>query len=85
MEETCSSCSCPANQHIPMDYILKYEFSNDCLNSNQYQMQNMISKLCYISAEFAFFLMYTACSTKDDPFDLILTRMINDEQNLCLT
>lgn len=85
MEETCSSCSCPAHQHIPMDYILKYEFSNDCLNSNQYPMQNMISKLCYISAEFAFFLMYTACSTKDDPFDLILTRMINDEQNLCLT
>ncbi|CAF4842154.1 unnamed protein product [Rotaria sp. Silwood2] len=31
------------------------------------------------------FLMYAACSSKHDPFDIILTRMIDEENNICLS
>jgi hypothetical protein len=42
-------------------------------------MVNMLDQLCDATAEFAYFLMYIAHSTKEDPFFMGLIRMIMDE------
>jgi hypothetical protein len=47
-------------------------------------MKDMLIKLCHISAEFAFFLMYVVRSTTDDLFCFYLTQMINEENNISL-
>ncbi|CAF4472536.1 unnamed protein product, partial [Rotaria sp. Silwood2] len=47
--------------------------------------KDLLLKLCYVSAEFPFFLIYAACSSKNDPFDIVLRRMIDEENNICFS
>ncbi|CAF1223500.1 unnamed protein product [Rotaria sp. Silwood1] len=86
IQEICYTCSCPFNQHVPIDYLFKYELSSHSFNIDQCQAKELLSKLCYASAEFPFsFLMYAACVSKDDLFDIVLTKMIDEENNICLS
>jgi GTP-binding protein EngB required for normal cell division len=80
IQHDCCNCSCPYDQHIPINYVLEYELDDDESSFEQKEdMVNMLDQLRDATAEFAYFLMYIAHSTKEDPFFMGLIRMIMDE------
>jgi hypothetical protein len=46
-------------------------------------MNDMLDQLCFASAEFAYFLINVACSTKEDLFLIGLMQMIKEENQIC--
>jgi hypothetical protein len=82
-QDTCRMCLCAANQHIRIDYILSYKSINNSSGYQQYEMKEILDRLCHASVEFAYFLIYIAHSTKEDPFEVGLVQMIIQENDLC--
>jgi hypothetical protein len=81
----CPTCFCVPDQHISVDYTLRYEeVSNDSENHDENEMIDQVSLLLNASIELARFLKSTAYSSKDDPFRVGLTRMIQEEKQICV-
>ncbi|CAF4275899.1 unnamed protein product, partial [Rotaria magnacalcarata] len=68
IQHECTTCSCPAKKHVPIDYALNYRWSNTTSIDYQNKISDKLYSLCHMSARLAYFLIHTACSTKDDPF-----------------
>ncbi|CAF4246239.1 unnamed protein product [Rotaria sp. Silwood2] len=79
----CLVCSCMQNQHISIDYILKYKILNNSSNHQENEMNDLLNRLNTASAEFAYFLINVAHSTIEDPFLHGLLRMIDEEKQIC--
>ncbi|CAF2667624.1 unnamed protein product [Rotaria sp. Silwood2] len=79
----CLVCSCMQNQHISIDYILKYKILNNSSNHQENEMNDLLNRLNTASAEFAYFLINVAHSTTEDPFLRGLLRMIDEEKQIC--
>ncbi|CAF3126043.1 unnamed protein product [Rotaria sp. Silwood2] len=79
----CLVCSCMQNQHISIDYILKYRILNNSSNHQENEMNDLLNRLNTASAEFAYFLINVAHSTIEDPFLRGLLRMIDEEKQIC--
>ncbi|CAF4826519.1 unnamed protein product, partial [Rotaria sp. Silwood2] len=79
----CLMCKCTLDQHVPIDYMLDYKCSSKTSSDFQNRMIEILKKLCDMSAKLAHFLIYTACSTKDDPFLNGLEEMIVEETYIC--
>jgi GTP-binding protein EngB required for normal cell division len=75
-------CKCDLSHHIPIDYQLDYEYSDSSSNQNRIEMESKLNLLCSASVEFAYFLMHVACSSKDDPFWIGMTRIICEENDI---
>jgi hypothetical protein len=78
-----SACSCVPNQHVPIDYTLEYELSNNASEYDSKQMTAKLKELCEACAKFAHFLMHVACSSREDPFLIGLAEMIAEESDIC--
>ncbi|CAF1014228.1 unnamed protein product [Rotaria sp. Silwood1] len=83
IQNTCYSCACPSDQHIRIDYKLDYTYCERCPNTNQEEMKKSLDLLFRASAEFAYFLMNVARSSKDDSFLIHIVHMISRENDLC--
>ncbi|CAF4505117.1 unnamed protein product [Rotaria sp. Silwood2] len=79
----CLMCKCTLDQHVPIDYMLDYKCSSKTSSDFQNGIGNIRNTLCHASAKLAHFLIYTACSTKDDPFLNGLEEMIVEETYIC--
>ncbi|CAF4363096.1 unnamed protein product [Rotaria sp. Silwood2] len=79
----CLMCKCTLDQHVPIDYMLDYKCSSKTSSDFQNGIGNIRNTLCHASAKLAHFLIYTACSTKDDPFLNGLAEMIVEETYIC--
>jgi hypothetical protein len=79
-QNDCRDCPCPCDQHIPINYALEYELDDEESSSEQKEdMIDILDQLSKAAPEFAYFLIYVARSTKEDPFFIGLIRMIMDE------
>jgi GTP-binding protein EngB required for normal cell division len=78
----CRTCSCPANQHIQIDYVIEYDYLNNSSKYNRNQMKILLDQLCHASVKFCDFLTHIACSIKDDPFLTGLVKMTAEENYL---
>ncbi|CAF4467147.1 unnamed protein product [Rotaria sp. Silwood2] len=83
VEKKCCNCTCLLDQHIPMYYVPEYKILNDVSQYTEKEMINRLYELCYASAEFAYFLLYDARSTKDNPFFIGFIEMIAIETEIC--
>jgi hypothetical protein len=84
MDESCYTCSCPSDQHRPVDYLVKCELVDHSTTSNPSSLKHLLSTLLSTSAEFSYFLMYVVGSQRGDLFHLGLLRMIDEENHLSL-
>ncbi|CAF2602177.1 unnamed protein product [Rotaria sp. Silwood2] len=82
-QNKCRTCSCVSNVHMPIDYILEYRAINNPSNYRLNDINDMLHRIYFASAEFSHFLIHGACSTKDDQFMLGLMQMIRTEKNIC--
>ena len=82
VEDECTSCKCPIDQHSPIDYALQYDSGNDCVSGGEQQMQDTLTELYRASAKFSCFLERTAYAPKKDPFLNGLIDMIGEERAL---
>jgi GTP-binding protein EngB required for normal cell division len=78
----CYSCLCSLDQHIPIDYIVEYEFLNKPSNYDENQFGDMLQQLCHASVDLGHFLLHTTGSSETDPFFIGLVRMITEEKYL---
>jgi hypothetical protein len=83
LQNTCLHCPCPPEQHIRIDYMLGYKSVNTSSNLLKNNTNDKLNQLCEVSATFAYFLVSIARYTNEDPFELGLTRMIIQENELC--
>ncbi|CAF3670281.1 unnamed protein product [Rotaria sordida] len=83
IRNACNMCDCTLDQHVSIDYVLDYKCSNKLSNNLQNKMTDILNKLCDASAKIVYFLIYAACSTKDDPFLKGLKEMIREETYIC--
>jgi ribosome biogenesis GTPase A len=79
----CWTCSCSTTRHKLIDYVLEYRTMNNPSSFQPNEMNNMLNRLYFTSAEFSHFLIHGACSTNDDLFMLGLLQMIREEKDIC--
>ncbi|CAF4911032.1 unnamed protein product [Rotaria sp. Silwood1] len=82
-QNKCYTCSCASHFHMPIDYILDYKSINNPSSYRLSEINDMLHRIYFASAELSHFLMHGACSTKDDQFMLGLMQMIRTEKNIC--
>ena len=73
------SCKCSLDQHMPIDYILQYKFS-ETEKISQDSLTKFQRMLCYNSAELSLFLTHSIGFEKNDPFLTGFVQMINEEK-----
>ncbi|CAF1548402.1 unnamed protein product, partial [Rotaria sordida] len=83
IRNACNMCDCTLDQHVSIDYVLDYKCSNKLSSNPQNKMSDILNKLCDASVKIVHFLIYAACSTKDDPFLKGLKEMIREETYIC--
>ncbi|CAF3833554.1 unnamed protein product [Rotaria magnacalcarata] len=71
IQKTCNQCRCAPDQHIEIDYKLDYAYLERCLNYIHADEMTHLELLLRASAQFAYFLINIACSSKDDPFWMV--------------
>jgi hypothetical protein len=79
----CLVCSCAADQHISINYLVHFEYLDSPPSYPPDEMTVMVEKLCRAGAKFDYFLKHSAGSSKDDPFSNGLIRIIAEEDSLC--
>ncbi|CAF3855620.1 unnamed protein product [Rotaria sp. Silwood1] len=79
----CITCPCPVDKHVPIDYTLNYRWSNTTSMDYRNKTSDTLNRLCQMSAQLAYFLIHTTCSTKHDPFWDGLQEMIIEETCIC--
>jgi GTP-binding protein EngB required for normal cell division len=77
------SCSCISSQRISIDYILKYKITENQENHDRKRMSNQLALLFNACTELAYFLQSITHSSNDNPFLVVLSRMIDDEKKIC--
>ncbi|CAF3522110.1 unnamed protein product [Rotaria socialis] len=83
-QNRCLVCSCHKNQHIAVDYKLKYKVFHHASNYEQNQMNDLINRMNFASIDFAYFLINVARSTTEDPFLVGLLGIIEEEKQICV-
>ncbi|CAM4945824.1 unnamed protein product [Rotaria socialis] len=79
----CHTCSCAADRHAPIDYVLEYKSIGRSPTYHLNEMNEMLHRIYFASAELSLFLIHGACSTNDDLFILGFKQMIMNEKNIC--
>ncbi|CAF3208193.1 unnamed protein product [Rotaria sp. Silwood2] len=83
IQNECTTCSCSVDKHVPIDYTLNYRWSNTTFIDYRNNTGDILNRLCQMSAQFAYFLIHTASSTKYDPFLDGLQEIIIEETYIC--
>ncbi|CAF2116746.1 unnamed protein product [Rotaria magnacalcarata] len=79
----CNTCSCAAGRHAPIDYVLEYKSVGRSPTYHLNEMNEMLHRIYFASAELSLFLIHVACSTNDDLFILGFKQMIMNEEKMC--
>ncbi|CAM4865629.1 unnamed protein product [Rotaria socialis] len=79
----CLSCNCLVDKHIPINYVINYEYSNAPVRTTQKEMIHMASQLAIVGAEFDYFLVRITHASRSSPFLSGLERIIDEENKLC--
>ena len=83
MQTSCSSCTCTADQHVSIHYILKHRPAKNPSKYDPRKMTAEINGMCQACARFAHFLTDVVGSTKGDPFLDGIGKMIDEENYIC--
>ncbi|CAF3522143.1 unnamed protein product [Rotaria socialis] len=83
IQKTCNQCRCAPDQRIEIDYELTYAYVARYPNSNRADEMARLERLLRASAQFTYFLINIARSSKDDPFFMGIVQMISEENDLC--
>ncbi|CAF0961361.1 unnamed protein product [Adineta steineri] len=82
-QNECQMCTCTQNNHTQINYLLNYKLINNYSKNRKDEMNEQLNILSHGSTAFAYFLLYIIRSTKEDPFFIGITRMIEEETKIC--